>query len=207
MRPGADRVWTTGRKWAGNLVPFLFALPFAAWGLWTIARDRAATPPGLLLLGAGVLVGWIALSLFGFWGNATMRRLLAARLLPTGPHWFVGFASPKFAGLLDAHEDVGFLLFGDEELIFAGDSRRVALPRAAVVRVVFRPNVHTLVGLGRWTSVEGLVDGTPVRMLLEPRERATMLGNLRLSGRLRREIVAWQKGPEAGREPLPASGP
>lgn len=189
----ANGVWTTGRKWLGNLVPFACALPFAAWGVWIVARDRAVTPQGLGWLALGTVVGWIALSLFGFWGNATMRRLLAARLHPQGEPWFVGFASPKFAGLLDAHEDVGFLILGKDDLTFLGDSRRVELPKDCVVRVVFRPNVHTMVGLGRWVSVEGVVKGQPVRMLLEPRERPTMLGNLRLSGRLRREIEAWQR--------------
>ena len=196
---GTDKVWTTGRKWAGNLVPLLFALPFASWGVWTIVRDRAASPTGLVWLGLGILAGWVALSFFGFWGNATMRRLLAARLLPGEEPWFVGFASPKFAGLLDAHEDVGFLILGKDELVFAGDSRRVELPKDCVARVVFRPNVHSLVGLGRWVSVEGVVKGQPVRMLLEPRQRPTMLGNLRLSGKLKAEIEAWRKGDEGRR--------
>lgn len=202
MATGTEKVWTTGVKWAGNLVPFVCALPFALWGVLTIVRDRAASPASLGWLGGGVLVGWIALSLFGFWGNSTMRRMLSARLLPGDGSWFVGFASPKFAGLLDAHEDVGFLILGKDELTFAGDSRRVVLPKGCVVRVVFRPNVHTLVGLGRWVSVEGVVDGKPVRMLLEPRERSTMLGNLMLSGRLRREVEAWRKG-EGASSPLP----
>ena len=187
-------VWTTERKWLGNLVPFLCGLPFAAWGVWTVARDRAVTPSGLGWLALGTAVGWVALSFFGFWGNATMRRLLAARLQPKGDLWFVGFASPKFAGLLDAHEDVGFLIVGKDELLFLGDSLRVELPKDCVVRVGFRPNVHSVVGLGRWVSVEGVVRGKPVRMLLEPRERSTMLGNLRLSGRLRREIEGWAGG-------------
>lgn len=193
-RPVADRVWTTEKKWLGNLVPFLCWIPFALGGVWVVARDRAVTPFGLGLLAVGTLVGWVALCLFGFWGNASMRRLLEARIQEKGDKWFVGFASPKYTGMLDAHEDVGFLIFGKDVLTFAGDSRRVELPRDSVVRVRFRPNVHTAVGLGRWVAVEGVVEGQPVRMLLEPRERATMLGNLRLSGRLRREIEAWAGG-------------
>lgn len=190
-RPVATGVWTTGRKWLGNLVPFLVWLPFAAAGVGVVARDRAVTPLGLGLLALGTLAGWVALSLFGLWGNASMRRLLQARLKPQGEAWFVGFASPKFTGMLDAHEDVGFLILGKDELTFEGDSRRVELPKDCVVRVGFRPNVHTAVGLGRWVSVEGVVKGQPVRMLLEPRERNTMMGNLRLSGRLRRDIEGW----------------
>ncbi len=192
-------VWTTERKILGNLVPFLCALPFAAWGLWTIARDRAVTPAGVGWLAFGTLVGWIALSQFGFWDNSRMRRLLEARVHETDKRWFVGFASPKFAGVLDAHEDVGFLILGKDVLLFAGDSRRVELPKDCVARVVFRPNVHSAVGLGRWVSVEGVVKGKPVRMLLEPRERSSMLGNLRLSGRLKREIEEWASEDKAKR--------
>jgi hypothetical protein len=187
------RVWTTGRKWAGNLIPFLCWLPFALAGIFVIARDRAITPLGIGLLALGTVVGWIALSLFGFWGNASMRRLLEARIKDKGHRWFVGFASPRFTGLLDAHEDVGFLIFGKDALTFAGDSQRVELSKDAVVRVRFRPNIHTVVGLGRWICVEGVVKGQPVRMFVEPRERATMLGNLRLSKKLKAEIEAWAK--------------
>ena len=192
MATGA--VWTTERKILGNLIPFLCALPFAAWGLWTIARDRAVTFNGVAWLAFGTFVGWVAISLFGFWGNSRMRRLLEVRIKDKGERWFVGFASPKFSGLLDAHEDVGFLIFGKDVLLFAGDSRRVELPKDCVVRVTFRPNVHTVVGLGRWVSVEGVVKGQPVRMLLEPRERSTMMGNLLLSKRLKREIERWKEG-------------
>jgi hypothetical protein len=124
-----------------------------------------------------------------------MRRLLEARIKEKEHRWFVGFASPKFTGVLDAHEDVGFLIFRKDALVFAGDSRRVEMPKEAVVRVVFRPNVHTIVGLGRWVCVEGVVKGQPVRMFVEPRERPTMLGNLRLSSKLRAEIEAWRGKP------------
>ena len=191
--PTGGEVWTTERKILGNLMPFLAWLPFAAWGVWTVARDRAVTPAGLGWLAFATLVGWASVSLFGLWGNAAMRRQLAARIKDPGERWFVGFASPKFSGLLDAHEDVGFLILGKDVLLFAGDSRRVELPKDCVARVGFRPNVHSCLGLGRWVSVEGVVRGTPVRMLLEPRERSTMLGNFRLSGRLRREIENWTR--------------
>ena len=136
-------------------------------------------------------MGWLSLSLFGLWGNATMRRLLDARIKDQGERWFVGFASPKYTGLLDAHEDVGFLIFGKDVLTFAGDSRRVEILRDDVVRVRFRPNVHSVVGLGRWVSVEGVVKGSPIRMFVESRERPTMLGNLRLSRKLRKRIESW----------------
>ncbi len=191
---GATKVWTTGRKWAGNIMPFLCWLPFAGVGIYAMARDRSVTPFGVELLVAGTVAGWVGISVFGFWGNATMRRQLAARIKDKGERWFVGFATPKFSGVLDAHEDVGFLIFGKDVLLFAGDSLRVEMPKDAIVQVRFRANVHTIVGLGRWVCVEGIVQGKPVRMFIEPRERRTMLGNLRLSGKLRKEIEAWAKG-------------
>lgn len=175
-------------------MPFLCWLPFAVAGLYLMARDRAVTPDGILLLGIGTVVGWFGISIFGFWGNATMRRALEARIKDKGERWFVGFASPKFAGVLDAHEDVGFLIFGKDSLLFAGDSLRVEMPKDSVVRVRFRPNVHTVVGLGRWVCVEGVVKGQPVRMFIEPRERRTMLGNLLISKKLKREIETWSAG-------------
>lgn len=184
-------VWTLGRKWAGNLVPLAFWLPFFAWSLTTVVRDRTVTPVPVFIMLAGTVAAWVAMSLFGLWGNASMRRLLDARIKDQGERVFVGFASPKYTGLLDAHEDVGFLIFGKDALAFVGDSRRVEIFRDDVVRVRFRPNAHTVVGLGRWVCVEGVVKGQPVRMFVEPRERPTMLGNLWQSGTLKRKIEAW----------------
>lgn len=168
-------------------------LPFAVLGILAVAREKAVTPIGLGYLAAGTAAGWVALCLFGFWGNRGMRRVLEARLKEKGERWFVGFASPKYAGLLDAHEDIGFLVMGDRNLTFVGDSLRVELPRDNVVRVTYRANAHTAVGLGRWVCVEGIAKGQPVRMMVEPRERSTMLGNLLLSKKLRAEIEAWMK--------------
>ena len=116
-----------------------------------------------------------------------MRRLLAARLRPPAGATFVGYAGPSFTGLLDAHEDVGFLDLGRDSLVFVGEGRKVEVPRREVERVTFRPNAHTWVGLGRWVVVKAGAH----TLLLEPRERPTMLGNAMISRRLRREIEAW----------------
>jgi hypothetical protein len=59
------------------------------------------------------------------------------------------------------------------------------------VRVRFRANVHTVIGLGRWISIEGFADGKPIRLLIEPRERPQLLGNLRYSKRLAQRIRRW----------------
>ncbi len=96
--------------------------------------------------------------------------------------------------MLDAHEDVGFLAFGPYELEFIGDTKRVRFVREQITRVHFLPNVHTLLGLGRWIGIEAIINGMPVRLLVEPRERNTLLGNLALSSWLKKTIVDWRAG-------------
>ena len=114
----------------------------------------------------------------------------ADKLLPKDAV-FVGFCSPKYSGMLDAHEDVGFLCFYREGLTFIGESRIVELDRSAIKSVGFRPNAHSIIGLGRWISIEGTKNGTPLRMMVEPRERPTLLGNLLRSNGLLKRIRAW----------------
>jgi hypothetical protein len=194
----AATVWTPIRKMMGNIVPAFFWLPLAVYGVYIMfASHRIVTAGTWSLVGATVL-GWIGLNLFGLFQNGVMRRRLARILnededLPKD-HAFVGFTTPKYSGLLDAHEDVGFLCFTPTALLFVGEARTVEMPRECVRGVVYRPNVHSLVGLGRWISVEGEASHHPVRMLFEPRERPTMLGNLLYGPRLRKKIEAWIGG-------------
>lgn len=146
---------------------------------------------------AGTLVlGWMAVNVLGLTGNRVMkkemlRRLMAERGDTSSPRWFVGFARPKFRGLLDPHEDVGWLILESDRIVYWGESRRIELHRDQIVRVHVRPNIHTIVGLGRWVAVEAVLDGRPARLLIEPREFPMLVQNLWLSGRIRREIEAW----------------
>ncbi|HRK20399.1 MAG TPA: hypothetical protein PLX06_01235, partial [Fimbriimonadaceae bacterium] len=57
--------------------------------------------------------------------------------------------------------------------------------------VRLRPNPHSWAFLGGWVSVEGKLEGEPVRMLLEPRERPTLWGNRRLRGAFKNRIEKW----------------
>ena len=89
-----------------------------------------------------------------------MRRALGRRIgdgkggaYPAAP--FVGCATPTYAGWLDPHEDVGFLLMEGDRLVFHGDRLNLVMMKADIATVRYRPNVHTMVGLGRWVSVEG----------------------------------------------------
>jgi hypothetical protein len=181
----------------GNLIPLAFWLVLVLIGLRTILQTKELIGPGLAILAIATVVAWIVLNYTGLFQNALMREELAEILdaetdLPPGSV-FVGFSTPKYTGLLDAHEDVGFLCFTPSAIIFAGEQRTVELPRSSILRIRYRANVHSVLGLGRWISIEALANGSPVRMLVEPRERNSMLGNLRLSTKLVRSIETWVK--------------
>ncbi len=190
------KVWTARRKWMGNLVPIALALPPAVFGVWTIVSAGQVSTSAVLWISAMPVLGWLAVNRFGLFENSAMReqmrrRLMAAKEDLGQARWFVGFSRPGHSGLLDAHEDVGFLIEREDALEFIGDTHRVRLPRASITRVRFRPNPHALLLLGRWVSVEGLLEGQPVRLLVEPRERDTMLGNRVVGKALRKRIEAW----------------
>lgn len=175
-------------------------LPLVGWGvLWMLERDTILGL-GLWLVVGGVALGWIALNLFGLPGNAFMRRELKRELSSRGvdfsdPHYFVGFASPRFFNMLDAHEDIGFLFLRAETLEFVGEENRIKVPKFEVKQVRFRPNVHTWVGLGRWISIDCLRDAKRYRINVESRERNFLLLNLFASKSVKREIQAWLTKP------------
>lgn len=191
------RVWTPARRLAGNLLPMAACLPFLVAGLALYRPGDGFARPSMWLLAAFPVAGWIAANFLALPGNAAMRRALARRFgePPTDDAWFVGFARPSYRGLLDPHEEVGFLSLERAAIRFRGETHEVSLPRESVRNVRFRPNPHSWVGLGRWVSVEGEVDGTRVRLLVEPRERATLLGNRRLGSQMRDRIATWARQP------------
>lgn len=187
----------------GNLVPIALSLPFAAVGVWRLLQTQDPYGDALVWIVAMPVVGWLSVNLFGHFENAAMREALRARLAREGvdlgqSRTFVGFARPGRSGVLDPHEDVGFLIVRPEEVEFVGEAQRVRVPRNAVVRIRFRPNIHTWVGLGRWVSVEGTLDDTPIRLLVEPRERSTLLGNRMFSKELRGQLQAWLEKKDPG---------
>lgn len=204
----AATVWTPVRRWMGNFVPILFWLPFASYGVYQIVESRQLLGSGLVYLAVATVAGWIGLDLFGFFQNGVMRRRLSEILcaetdLPAD-RVFVGFSSPRYTGLLDAHEDVGFLCFTPGALLFVGERRTVEMPREVISSVGFRPNAHTIVGLGRWISIEGTAGKHPVRMLIEGRERSTMLANFLAGPALKGRIEAWLQAPAVPDKPVPS---
>jgi len=194
----APTVWTSRRKVMGNLVPALFWLPPMIAGIAVMAVTAQILGLGLWLIVAATVLGWLSLNQFGGYMNGRMRRELE-RLLRSrgedlsGERNFVGFATPRYASLLDAHEDVGFLKLLPDRIRFVSETRVVEVPRAEVRGVRYRMNVHSLVGLGRWVSIEGESGGKPIRLLLEPRDRGTMIGNLRTGTKLKAKLKRWMK--------------
>jgi hypothetical protein len=196
------KVWTPARRLMGNLLPMLIALPPAAVGISLMMKRAEIIGVGLLVFSATPILGWIATNYLGLFQNGRMRRELELRLralrpkLPTD-RYFVGIATPSFKGWLDPHEDVGYLILHAEQLEFWGDSLNIVLDKAHVTGIHLRPNIHTLIGLGRWVSVEGVVQGKPVRLHVELRDRATLMGNFRRSKALRQRLLQWLGSVEA----------
>lgn len=180
----------------GNFVPALIGLPFGIAGVAWILHAREVFSPGLALVVACPIVTWWAVNVMGLFENDAMRRESDARLKARGgdkpsERHFVGFARPSYAGLLDPHEDVGFLFVYPDRIEFLGEKHDLSLTRSQVKGVRFRRSVHSWVGLGRWVSVEGEIEGKPVRLLVEPREMGTLRANRRFGARLRERLESW----------------
>jgi len=200
MRLVTATVWTARRKWLGNLIPALFWFPPAAVGVYLLATKGQLIGLGLWLLMASTVLGWLAVNQFGFFENKRMRKNLE-RILQTedrdltGEHVFVGFATPKYSSMLDAHEDVGFLRILSDRLVFVSETRTVEILKGDVTGARFRPNVHTVIGLGRWIGVDAKLGDKPIRLLVEPRERVTLLGNFLFGKTLLKKLRSWHTLP------------
>lgn len=185
----------------GNLLPTLVALPFGAFGVWDLARTRDIfSIPGLLSLLACPIAGWLAVNAFGLWGNRSMQRAVFRRHYASASEdpqrYFVGIATPGYRSLWDPHEDVGYLELLPDMLRYRGDAKSLEIPKRAIREVVRKPNAHTWLGLGGWISIEGILEGRPIRLSIEPRERNTLLANRRVSAELLERLHAWRRQSE-----------
>jgi hypothetical protein len=188
----------------GNLLPFLAMLPFEAIGGFLVYRyivsdTTSSIVLGTVLLLVGPVVGWLTVNRFGFFGNESLRREIQKKVLAkagkdASSGIFVGFARPSYVGLLDAHEDLGFLFLGSETLEYLGEVHQVSIPRKDVKGVGYKANIHSALGLGRWISIDAVHKAKPVRVLVEPREFKTLLANKKRGAKLKREIDEWRKG-------------
>ncbi len=202
MPPREGKVWTTTRKVMGNVLPLVLASPFLFPAVIALSQ-KGPSKELILWIGAFIATSWVLLALLGFFGNGGMKREMGRRLhieraFDKTERYFVGFARPSFRSALDPHEDVGYLLLHDDRIEFYGAEHKISIDRDDVSGARFRPNTHTIVGLGRWVSVEAVVEEKPVRLLVEPREKATLIGNMLFSRRLLNRIREWKgEGPRA----------
>ena len=197
--PGDNRsVLTTGRKLTANVLPLLLTTPLLVAAFFEYNSNKFSVLFYILLAGFP-LVTWLAVNLIGLLGNAGMRDEISRRMHEKRPfdqneRYFVGFASPGYKNALDSHEDVGFLTVFEDHLEFYGGENEAVIPLSAVKGVTFRKNPHSWALLGRWVSVEAEIEGKPIRLLVEPREKATLLGNRAFSVQLRERLESWAKG-------------
>ncbi len=206
MPPQERLLWTATRQLWGNLLPLIVIGPGLALCL------NEAVSKGLTLwfwaFIAGTLVsGWLAVNFLGLTGNSSMKKALTEQYEEEHHHdrrekWFVGFARPSFQSYLDPHEDVGFLVLDSGRLLFLGESRKVELHRDQITGIGFRPNIHSWLGLGRWVTVDAVLDGKPGRLMIEPREKKTLIGNKKLGTEIHRALLDWSQSP-IDRLPLP----
>jgi hypothetical protein len=193
MSGPARPVWTLGRQLVGNLLPLVVGVPFLAFGLVQLAHQGAELVAAASLA-AFPAVTWLATNFLALVGNRSLKEELIRRTPGQGgQRWFVGFSPPGRAGWLDPHSDVGFFVIHPDRVEFLGSETQVALKRAEVTMAQFRPNPHSWLGLGRWVSIEGTSLGRPVRLLIEPREKPTLLGNKAESGRLLQAVRDWHR--------------
>lgn len=189
-------VWNQYRQWMSNLVPLLLSVPVFVAGMLFYQQGRMLQ--AFVFWGAFPVVGWLAVNFLGLFQNGRMMRVLRPRFLDEYPELadsavFVGFARPKYRSLLEAHEDIGWLLLHRDRIEFLGERQRHSLAREEIHGARFRANAHSLLGLGRWISIEGMRDGKPVRLMIEPRQRGSLLANKRLSGTILNTIQEWIK--------------
>ena len=180
-------------------MPALFWLPPALVGVFLIAKQGQYLGSGLWFLIASTVIGWFAVNQFGFFENEKMRkhleRILKAQEKPiVGEFIFVGFATPKYSSMVDAHEDVGFFRIMDDRIQFISETRSMDILKSDIREIGYRANVHSILGLGGWVSVDATVGDRRFRLLIEPRERNSMLASKKYRVRLVKRLNGWLKG-------------
>lgn len=192
------RVWNLARQIPGNILPVLITLPFLILSLQEIARYGPSVK-GFAFGLAFFVVGWLAVNFLGLIGNSSLRKSIEMRFkdryeYDTDEKYFVGFSRPGRHGLLDPHEDLGFLVFRERGLEYFGEGHQIELDWNQIYSVGKRPNIHSWLGLGGWVSIEANVGDKDVRLQIEPRVKATHFGNSRLRSQFIQEISKRKTG-------------
>lgn len=181
MSSGERRVWNLWRQLPGNLIPVVLVLPI----LWLAIQETSRnglTVKTVLLAAAFFAFGWLSVNFLGLIGNRGLKRKLDFRYRNEFPEdhskrIFVGFSRPGKHGLLDPHEDLGWLVFQDSGLLFWGEKHQIELPWSVIQSVSKRRNIHSWIGLGGWVAIEALVGDKKIRLQVEPRVKTTHWGN------------------------------
>jgi hypothetical protein len=184
-------VWNARRKWLGNLIPgVVFLIPFG-YGLLLALLSQPIPIQAYVWMGAAIVCGYFALNTWGLFQNSQMRSEMRKRVKAPPYAIFVGIATPGFASAIDPHEDVGFLWVEDQKLIVAGELYSIVIDRVDVAKVSFSPNVHTILGLGGWSVIDGAIGNDPFKLKIEPRQKDTLFGNVGVAKKLRASLRAW----------------
>lgn len=188
-------MWNTAHALMGNLLPLVLVVPLLTWAGREMVLN-GLNPKTWQTIGLAVLGSWLAVNFLALPGNQRMRHALRKRHESQRPHderpqWFVGFARPSYRGLLDPHEDVGYLILDPEEIEYEGETKHIRILKSEIVRITTKWNPHTYIGLGRWVAIDGVRNGHPIRMLVEPRDRWTLLGNFITTFKLKRALQNW----------------
>jgi hypothetical protein len=189
-------VWTTYRKLMGNLIGMaaMAIVVVAGFGLGygSTFGEKAA------IVLVALVVGLIVFHYTGLFQNARMRTAMAKRAERL-PEWegaerfFVGYATRGYAGALDPHEDVGWLLLSPDELVFEGERYRFRYPRRGIGRVGRSFGVHSLVGVSWVSAIAVADDGAAASLRFESRDADHIFSLRRANLRLRKSLQVWQQ--------------
>lgn len=189
-------IWTVNRQIMGNLVPLSIAGPLLVLGLVWMYLSGQVFGLGLLLVVIAIVVGWLMTNFFGLYQNRQMKKQMSWRLsealkdLPSR-RYFVGVATPSFRGVLDPHEDVGYLLVYPDRIDFHGEKMRLSVRRSEVRGFERRANIHSLIALGGWVVILAERDAKPIELKIEVRERPYLRANRRLNRLLLSRLRRW----------------
>lgn len=193
MPAGKPSIWTTAKKWQGNLVPAILSLPFAAGGLYLYRPENPLDLLPIGLLAAFPVVGWFCLNAFGLWGNDQMRAQLGRiygreRGQKSDQMIFVGYAKPGFRDALDPHQGIGFLIIHPDHLELYGETEQITIPKSVIKGFSLRRNMHSALFLGGWLVIEAGEN----TLFIEPREKISLRGNRKYRGILKQELEKWK---------------
>ena len=208
--------WNVWRKTVGNVIPLIFAAPFALFigehvAMGTISMET-------VYLGIGFVVTlWVATAILGNIGHIGLRSALITALNKRDPfdkskRYLVGFSTSKYKNILDAHEDVGILVLRSEALEFFGTSLNPTIPKSRIEKIYYKRNPHTLAGFGGWIVIEADFAGKKAPIYVEPREKLTLFQNGLFRKTLKGELEKWKQEagtssePPAQVEPIDGSG-